>query len=80
MVEAPPLCEFPEGSRVIVERVSEESAEVLRYLESVRLFPGAELTISKVAPFEGPLLVITNNEALPLSREIAAKVWARPAL
>jgi Fe2+ transport system protein FeoA len=63
---------------VIVERVSEESAEVLRYLESVRIFPGAELTIAKVAPFEGPLLVQIHDESLPLSREIAAKVWARP--
>lgn len=77
-VEAPPLASFPEGSRLVVERVSEESGEVLRYLESVQLFPGAELSITKVAPFEGPLLVQINHESLPLSREIASKVWVRP--
>lgn len=77
-VEAPPLASFPEGSRLVVERVSEESGDVLRYLESVQLFPGAELSITKVAPFEGPLLVQINDESLPLSREIASKVWVRP--
>ena len=77
-MEAPPLASFPEGSRLVVERVSEESGEVLRYLESVQLFPGAELSITKVAPCEGPLLVQINHESLPLSREIASKVWVRP--
>lgn len=76
--DAPPLSEYPEGSRVVIERVSEESADILRYLESVRLFPGEPLTITKVAPFDGPLLVQVRDEALPLSREIASKVWARP--
>ncbi len=79
MTIAPPLSEFPEGSRVIVERVSEESAEVLRYLQGLKLLPGEELTIAKIAPFDGPLLVQIRDESLPLSREIAAKVWVRPA-
>lgn len=77
-LEAPTLAEFPEGSTVVVERVSEESSEILRYLEGVRIFPGEQITIRKIAPFEGPLLVEIHGEPLPLSREIASKVWARP--
>lgn len=78
LVDAPPLADFPEGSTVVVERVSEESPEILRYLEGVRIFPGEEISISKIAPFEGPLLIEIHKEALPLSREIASKVWVRP--
>ncbi len=77
--DAPPLSDFTEGSRAIVERVSEESPEVLAYLESVQLFPGESVTVLKVAPFEGPLLVEVRGESIPLSREIASKVWALPA-
>ena len=76
LVDAPRLCDFPEGAVVVVERVSEESPDVLRYLEEQKVFPGKEISISKVAPFEGPLLVQIGGESLPLSREIAGKVWA----
>jgi DtxR family transcriptional regulator, Mn-dependent transcriptional regulator len=76
LTEAPRLSEFAEGKTVVVERVSEESSEVLRYLEEVKIFPGEEVSIAKVAPFEGPLLVRIGGESIPLSREIASKVWA----
>lgn len=77
LIEAPPLSQLSAGSRAIVERVSEESTEILRYLDSVRLYPGVPVSVTKVAPFEGPLLIEVNDEALPLSREIASKVWVR---
>lgn len=76
LTDAPRLSDFSEGAVVVVERVSEESAEVLRYLEEQKVFPGEEVKIVKVAPFEGPLLVEIGGESLPLSREIASKVWA----
>ena len=76
LTDAPRLSDFPEGSTVIVERVSEESSEVLSYLEDQKVFPGEEITIAKIAPFDGPLLVEIGGQSLPLSREIAGKVWA----
>ena len=78
LTEAPKLSELPEGSTVVVERVSEESSEILRYLEEQKIFPGEVLTVTKIAPFEGPLLVQIADNLLPLSREIASKVWAIP--
>lgn len=76
LTDAPPLSEFAEGASVLVERVSEESPEVLRYLEEQKIFPGKEIVITKIAPFEGPLLVNVGGESIPMSREIANKVWA----
>ncbi len=78
LLEAPPLSDFTEGSQVVIERVSEESPEILAYLETVKLFPGELVRITKVAPFEGPLLIEIRGDSLPLSREIATKVWVRP--
>lgn len=78
LVDAPRLSDFSEGKTVIVERVSEESPEVLKYLEEQKIFPGEEMTITKIAPFDGPLLVSIAGESIPLSREIASKVWALP--
>jgi DtxR family Mn-dependent transcriptional regulator len=77
VIDAPRLSDFEEGDVVLVERVSEESPEVLRYLQEQKLFPGEEIKISKIAPFEGPLLIEVSGEPLPLSRDIASKVWAQ---
>lgn len=74
---APRLAEHEEGAEVEVERVSEESTEILRYLAEIGLTPGRRVRVDKVAPFEGPLLVSVDGQALPVSREIAGKVWAR---
>lgn len=75
--DAPRLAEHEEGVELVVDRVSEESSEILRYLDQIGMRPGTRLVIEKIAPFEGPLLVKVHGEALPLSREIAGKVWAR---
>ncbi len=77
--DAPYLHEHEVGQALVVDRVSEESAEVLRYLDEVGLRPGTEVVIEKFAPFDGPLLVRVGDESLPLSREIAKKIWARRA-
>lgn len=77
LVDAPRLSDFSEGNLVVVERVSEESQEVLKYLEEQKIFPGEEILITKIAPFDGPLLVKIREESIPLSREIASKVWAQ---
>lgn len=62
------------GDRLVVQMVSEESMELLRYLDEVGLRPGQEVVVEQVAPFEGPLLISTGRKAFPLSREVAGKV------
>lgn len=65
------------GDRLVVDQVSEESMDLLRYMEEVGLKPGREVLVEQVAPFEGPLLVSTGGKAFPLSRDVAAKVAVR---
>jgi DtxR family Mn-dependent transcriptional regulator len=73
-----PLSECRPGERVEVDRVAEDSGELLRYLEEMDLKPGREVFIEQVAPFEGPLLVQVGPRQFPLSRRIAAKIAVRP--
>lgn len=74
-----PLASCKAGERVRVQMVSEESMELLRYLDEVGLRPGQEVHIEQVAPFEGPLLISTGKSAFPLSREVAGKVAVHSA-
>jgi DtxR family transcriptional regulator, Mn-dependent transcriptional regulator len=46
-----PLSELQPGTRVVVRRVSDDNADMLRYLSSIGLVPGAAVVIESVAPY-----------------------------
>ena len=52
-----PLSRMSEGAHVIVKRVSDEDAAVLRYLHSVGLVPGARVEIIRAVAAEGVLQI-----------------------
>lgn len=52
-------------------RVLLQDQERLAYLGTLGLHPGAELTLRRVAPFDGPLMVETGGEYHPLAHEMA---------
>jgi DtxR family Mn-dependent transcriptional regulator len=77
-VPARALWQTSEGEHVVVGRVSDDEATVLRYLDGVGIRPGAKVEVVGRGPVEGPLFVRT--EALPgdthaLSRELAEAIW-----
>lgn len=55
-----------------VVRVLDQSAEVLQYLETLDLVPGAEVEVIDVMPFDGPVMVRRGAREVPLSRALAA--------
>jgi len=57
--------------------VSEEQAELLRYLASLGLLPGTEVAVESVAPFGGPVLVRVGEAQYALGREVAGKILVR---
>ena len=71
------LDHVPAGTRVWIQQIVEEEATFLRYLASLGLLPGAELSVQEVAPFGGPLLVQAGNARYALGRDVAAKIWVR---
>ncbi len=48
-----PLAEIEAGTRVVVRRVSDEDAPLLRHLQKVGLVPGAEVEVLRAVPAEG---------------------------
>ncbi|MDQ4028665.1 MAG: metal-dependent transcriptional regulator [Actinomycetota bacterium] len=72
------LWEVSDGERVVVDRVSDEEADVLRYLDEVGLRPGAKLEVIGRGPVGGPLFIRLSGEMEPtqaLSRELAEAIW-----
>lgn len=49
------LNDFMAGDRVVVRRVDALNHEKLSYLQQLGLIPGATVTITEIAPFDGPL-------------------------
>lgn len=80
--QAIPLASVREGERVNVVRISEYAenvSELLEYLGTRGIVPGAQLTITEVAPINGPLSLKVGNRIVPLSREVAQFVWVKRA-
>lgn len=72
------LWDASEGSRVAIERVSDDQDEALRYLGSIGILPGAALDVVGRGPVAGPLYVKVEgaaNDVHALSKELAEAVW-----
>jgi DtxR family Mn-dependent transcriptional regulator len=69
------LWDVSEGERVAVERVSDTDPEVLRYLASIGVTPGALTTVTRRGPVGGPLFVDLEGTECALSKDLAEAVW-----
>ncbi|HEY3318228.1 MAG TPA: metal-dependent transcriptional regulator [Coriobacteriia bacterium] len=74
-----PLAEHAAGEHVEVIRVAEDDEQLLAYLASHGLFPGAAVDVVDVSPFEGPFLLRVKDETFALGRDIAGKVIVKSA-
>ena len=73
-----PLSEIKAGTRVLVKRVSDEDASVLRHLQSVGLVPGAHVEVLRAEPAEGVLLLRVGGQEHTLGLAPARAVMAQP--
>jgi DtxR family transcriptional regulator, Mn-dependent transcriptional regulator len=70
------LWDAADGTQVVVDRVSDNEAGALRYLDEIGLRPGAKLEIVGKGPVDGPLFIQTEAaERHALSRELAEAIW-----
>jgi len=75
--EAVALSELRPGEKAFVSRVAEEGTEMLQYLATLGLMPGARVVVEAKAPFEGPLMIKVGNASYALSRDVADQIWVR---
>jgi len=64
---------------LVVRSVSDRDPEVLRYLDSLGLRPGAEITIAERAPFDGPLTIQAAGTRHVLGERLAVQIRVAPA-
>jgi DtxR family Mn-dependent transcriptional regulator len=72
-----PLSTLDAGDAGTISCVTEEKADLLRYLASLGLLPDTDVIVESVAPFGGPVLVRVAGAQYALGREVAGKIMVR---
>ena len=73
----PSLWEVQESTDVIVARVDDRDASVLRHLASLGIHPEVEIQVLQKAPFNGPVLINLDSTEHSLSEELARQIFVR---
>ncbi|MHB9002506.1 MAG: metal-dependent transcriptional regulator [Coriobacteriia bacterium] len=73
-VEGAPLCSFSAGADVKIVQVAEDDDAMLAYLGSMGMFPGTQVRVCEVAPFNGPLMVEVGGSTYAIGREVADRI------
>jgi DtxR family Mn-dependent transcriptional regulator len=72
-----PLSNFKPRDKTVLVKITEEKSDMLRYLASLGLMPGAIVEVQEKAPFEGPMIVKVMGATYALGRNVASVVQAR---
>jgi len=75
--QSEPLSNLSPKDRAILVKVTDEKPDMLRYLASLGLIPGATVEVEEKAPFEGPIIVKVMGATYALGRSVASIVQAR---
>ena len=74
-----PLSTVSPGQQVIVQRVSDDNSDLLRYLTSLGLIPGALVQVEAVAPYGGVYTVRVGAQTHAIGDTVTQSVLVRPA-
>ncbi|MCB0203781.1 MAG: metal-dependent transcriptional regulator [Anaerolineae bacterium] len=69
-----PLSELLTGETASVARVLSQDGDRLRYLGSMGLYPGTQVTVLEQSPFDGPLVIEVNGQQRILAYAMARSV------
>jgi DtxR family Mn-dependent transcriptional regulator len=69
-----PLAEVPAGVTVEIRQVEEDQPDRLRYIASIGLRPGVQVTVVDRQPFQGPITISVDGQAHVIGYELAQVV------
>jgi DtxR family Mn-dependent transcriptional regulator len=69
------LLDLEQGDSGVIRQVTDSNTEMLQYLTSRGLVPGAPVKVVEKAPFSGPLTVRIGKDVHALGRELASRIW-----
>lgn len=72
-----PLVALNEREGGTVMKITEEKADLLRYLDSLGLVPGASINVIEKAPFDGPITIKVGEAKRALSRSMASVILVK---
>jgi DtxR family Mn-dependent transcriptional regulator len=70
--ESKPLADLNPAEKGIMAKITEEEADLLQYLATLGLKPGAHVEIVEKAPFNGPITVKVDGTSRAISRGLAS--------
>jgi DtxR family Mn-dependent transcriptional regulator len=74
-VDNRPLSKLKVGETAIVSRIPDDTnAELLRYLADLGLTPGTEISVTLIAPFDGPLTLDVKGAPIVIGQRVADAV------
>lgn len=60
----------------LIGRVKDQDPELLRYLESMGIIPGVKIKVLEVAPFQGPIKILMEEEKeIMLGQAVSSEVY-----
>ena len=65
------------GEKGTIVKVTDERPDMLQYLATLGLVPGASVEIEERAPFNGPIMVKVMGASYALGRNIASVIWVK---
>jgi len=72
-----PLTALSAEQRGIIVKITEEEADLLKYLETIGLTPGASIEVVEKAPFNGPITLKVDKNRHAVSRAMASIIRVR---
>lgn len=67
------------GEEGTIVKITDEKPDLLQYLATLGLVPGASVQIEEKAPFNGPIMVRVVGASYALGRNVASVIWVRKA-
>ena len=69
----------PKGKGMSGDRIHEDDAELVAYLQESGVVPGVEVVVSDVAPFRGVVTLQIGDETAVLGYNVSSEIRLRPA-
>ena len=69
------LSNLGSGEIATVSMIPDESTELLHYLSTLGMVPGAKIAVEEKAPFKGPMLVKVGDNSYPISLDVASGIF-----
>jgi DtxR family Mn-dependent transcriptional regulator len=74
-IKSDALSNLDNGEHAVVCLIPDESTDLLRYLSSLGMYPGAKISVEEKAPFKGPMLVKVGDNSYPISLDVASGIF-----